>query len=148
MDPSTIYHWRRLTDRITTSGQPSGEQLAEIAALGVTTVINLGLHSHEKALPDEAASVAALGMGYVHLPVEFGAPTESDFTAFCAALEELGDAFLHVHCIANYRVSAFFYRYRVAVQGEDPVTARSDLDAVWMPNTVWSEFIARGPRTT
>ena len=48
-DPETIYNWRRLDDRITTSGQPTEPQLADIHALGVRHIINLGLHSHEKA---------------------------------------------------------------------------------------------------
>ena len=34
-DPETIYHWRRLDDRITTSGQPTEPQLEEIHALGI-----------------------------------------------------------------------------------------------------------------
>jgi protein tyrosine phosphatase (PTP) superfamily phosphohydrolase (DUF442 family) len=55
-DPETIYHWRRLDDRITTSGQPTERQLEEIHALGIRHIVNLGLHSHEKALPDETAS--------------------------------------------------------------------------------------------
>jgi hypothetical protein len=75
VDPESIYHWHRLDDRITTSGQPSETQLADIAALGVRYVINLGLHSHEKALRDEAASVHALGMTYVHIPVDFQNPS-------------------------------------------------------------------------
>ena len=61
-DPETIYNWRRLDDRITTSGQPTEPQLADIHALGVRHIVNLGLHTHEKALPDEAASVSRLGM--------------------------------------------------------------------------------------
>ena len=65
VDPETIYHWYRLDDWITTSGQPTETELADIAALGVRCVINLGLHSHEKALRDEAATVHALGMTYV-----------------------------------------------------------------------------------
>jgi protein tyrosine phosphatase (PTP) superfamily phosphohydrolase (DUF442 family) len=79
VDPESIYHWHRLDDRIVTSGQPSETQLADIAALGVRYVINLGLHSHEKALPDEAVTVDALGMTYVHIPVDFKNPTERDF---------------------------------------------------------------------
>ena len=59
-DPGDIYHWHRLDDRVTTSGQPTESQLADIRALGVRCIINLGLHTHEKALPDEAASVHAL----------------------------------------------------------------------------------------
>ena len=144
-DPETIYHWYRLDDRITTSGQPTETELADIAALGVRSVINLGLHSHEKALPDEVATVRALGMTYVHIPVEFQNPTERDFDAFCTALKNAGDGPVHVHCIANYRVSAFFYRYRRTILGMDEARARADLDRVWQPDPVWTEFINRTP---
>ena len=69
-NPETIYNWRRLDNRLTTSGQPTEPQLADIHALGVRHIVNLGLHTHEKALPDEAASVSRLGMTYIHIPVE------------------------------------------------------------------------------
>jgi uncharacterized protein (TIGR01244 family) len=142
-DPTEIYNWRRLDARTTTSGQPTEAQLAAISALGVRTVINLGLHTHEKALPDETASVQALEMRYVHIPVDFKNPTEQDFSAFSAAMNGAADGPVHVHCIANYRVSAFFYRYRREVLGVDEAAARADLDAVWKPDAVWRDFIAR-----
>ena len=41
-------------------------------------------------------------------------------------MEELRDVPVHVHCIANYRVSAFFYRYRRDVLGMDDEGARRD----------------------
>jgi protein tyrosine phosphatase (PTP) superfamily phosphohydrolase (DUF442 family) len=88
-DPETIYNWRRLDDRTTTSGQPTEQQLADIQALGVRHIINLGLHSHEKALPDEAASVGRLGMTYIHIPVNFQSPTDEDFAKFCSAMGQL-----------------------------------------------------------
>ena len=105
--PETIYNWRRLDDRITTSGQPTEPQLADIHALGVRHIVNLGLHTHEKALPDEAASVSRLGMTYIHIPVDFQNPTDQDFEQFCSVMEQLRKVPVHVHCIANYRVSAF-----------------------------------------
>jgi hypothetical protein len=74
-DPETIYHWRRLDDWITTSGQPTEPQLEDIRGLGIRHIVNLGLHSHEKALPDETASVNRLGMTYIHIPVDFQNPT-------------------------------------------------------------------------
>ena len=126
-DPITIHNWRRLDDRITTSGQPTEPQLAGIRALGIRHIVNLGLHTHEKALPDEAASVGRLGMTYTHIPVDFQNPTDQDFNQFCAAMEQLKDAPVHVHCIANYRVSAFFYRYRRDVLGWDDAKARTDM---------------------
>lgn len=141
-DPTEIYNWRRLDQRVTTSGQPSDAQLAALRDLGVRHIINLGLHTHEKALPDEAKSVADLGMTYIHIPVEFQAPTEDDFAAFYETLRTLADAPIHVHCIANYRVSAFFYRYRRDVLGWDEERARKDMEALWQPNGVWAAFIA------
>jgi hypothetical protein len=36
-DPNSMYNWRRLDDRVTTSGQPTERQLADIQALGVHT---------------------------------------------------------------------------------------------------------------
>ena len=107
-DPTDIFMWRRLGETITTSGQPSEAQLRAIRSLGVTHVVNLGLHSHEKALADEAASVRALGMEYVHIPVAFDAPAVEDFDRFCATMKALAGKTVHVHCIANARVSAFF----------------------------------------
>lgn len=140
-DPDGIFNWLRLDDRITTSGQPSEAQLAAIRALGVRHVVNLGLHTHEKALPDEAASVAALGMTYIHIPVDFQNPTDDDFAAFCATLAELRDVPVHVHCIANYRVSAFFYRYRRDVLRIDEAEASAELQRIWQPTQVWAKFI-------
>ena len=34
-DPEAIYNWRRLDDRITTSGQPTEPQLKDLRALGI-----------------------------------------------------------------------------------------------------------------
>ena len=140
-DPIDIPNWYRLDDRLTTSGQPSSEQLAQIAALGVRDVINLALHEHPRALPDEAATVAALGMAYTHIPVAFDAPTDADFQRFCAVLEETDLRPVHVHCIVNARVSAFLYRYRRERLGWDDVQARPALDAIWRPGGVWARFI-------
>ena len=142
-DPTAIYNWHRLDERITTSGQPSEQQLAEIKALGVRHIVNLGLHTHEKALPDEAGSVSRLGMTYIHIPVDFQNPTEQDFAEFCSVMEELKAVPVHVHCIANARVSAFFYRYRRDLLGWDEKPARAEMEQVWKPNSVWAKFIAR-----
>ena len=96
-DPGAIYNWQRLDNQITTSGQPTEKQLADIHALGVRHIVNLGLHTHEKALPDEAASVSRLGMTYIHIPVDFQNPTDDDFDQFRAVMEQLKEVPAHVH---------------------------------------------------
>jgi len=141
-DPTAIYNWRRLDERTTTSGQPTEAQLRALRDIGVRHIVNQGLHSHEKALPDEAGSVSALGMNYIHIPVDFRNPTESDFEQFCATMAQLRDAPVHVHCIANYRVSAFFYRYRRDIAGMDEAKARNEMEQIWQPDAIWAAFIA------
>ena len=135
-----IFNFRRLDDRITTSGQPSEAEVAALAAEGVTTVINLGLHSHERALPDEAASVAAAGMRYVHIPVPFDAPGEEHYAAFTEAMAVAADERVHVHCIMNMRVTAFLDRWTREQRG-DADAARVMMDSVWQPGRVWAAII-------
>jgi len=89
-DPIGIYNWRRLDERLTTSGQP----------------------------------------------------TEADLAAFCALMDGLLDKTIHVHCIANFRVSAFVYRYRVDRLGWDRGRAAPDLEAIWRPEGPWAAIVA------
>jgi hypothetical protein len=77
--PGNDLQRRRLDERRTTSGQPTEPQLADMHALGVRHIVDLGLHTHEKALPDEAASVSRLGMTYIHIPVDFPEPDRPGF---------------------------------------------------------------------
>jgi len=140
-DPADIHNWRRLDSRITTSGQPTEDQLAELPALGIRHVVNLGLHTHEKALPDEAGCLARLGLSYIHIPVDFDRPTEGDFIRFCEAMAAVDGKPVHVHCIANMRVSAFLYRWQRDVRGHDEARARALMDSVWQPGGIWASFI-------
>lgn len=141
-EPADIYNWLRLDERTTTSGQPTQAQFGEIAALGVREIINLAPYSSEKALKNEAEIVAALGQRYTHIPVDFQNPAPEDFERFREAFERAGGSATHVHCIANYRVSAFLYLYRIGA-GMDESRARADLDKIWTPNPVWAAFIER-----
>jgi uncharacterized protein (TIGR01244 family) len=144
-DPTSIYVWRRLSPHLTTSGQPTEDQLPAIAALGVTSIINLGLHTHEKALPDEAASVRALGLTYIHIPVAFDNPTEADFHQFRTTMRALAGQTIHVHCIANLRVSAFLYRYHRDELLRPEPEARAAMEQIWRPGGVWARFIGDEP---
>ena len=71
---------------------------------------------------------------------------ESDrprFEQFCSVMERLKEVPVHVHCIANYRISVFFYRYRRDVLGMDATKARAEMEAIWHPEGVWAAFVDR-----
>jgi uncharacterized protein (TIGR01244 family) len=148
-DPDDIRAWQRLDARTTTSGRLQDADLARLDAIGVRHVINLALDTHPEALAGESDKLAALGIGYTHIPVPFDAPDEAHFDAFRAALAACGDAPVHVHCIMNYRISAFFYRLNRDHRGMDEAEARALMEAQWAPDRsdqpetrVWVDFIA------
>jgi protein tyrosine phosphatase (PTP) superfamily phosphohydrolase (DUF442 family) len=80
-------------------------------------------------------------MSYVHIPVNFQAPTPHDFRAFCGVMHAFESRRVFVHCAANMRVSAFMYLYRVMFKDVPASEARHDLNAIWHPDDVWSKFI-------
>ena len=142
-DPDHILNWRRWSDQITLSGQPSEAELVELRDAGVRHVVNLGPHDNKGALPDEAGSLAALGLEYHYIPVDFEHPTDADFGRFCAILRDLDGQRTHVHCIYNARVSAFFYRYANEGRGGESCEAFALMDSIWRPGGVWAHFIAK-----
>jgi protein tyrosine phosphatase (PTP) superfamily phosphohydrolase (DUF442 family) len=140
-DPTDILNWRRVDTRLTTSGQPSEAQLVWLRNLGVSHVVNLAPHSNAHALAGEPGTVAALGMGYTNIPVDWEEPTEADYQRFRDVMRELDGATVHVHCAANMRVSAFLYRYRRDEIGQPEAAARAVMDTVWQPGGKWAALI-------
>lgn len=141
--PEAVYNYRRISDRLHTSGQPTEAQFAAIRAAGFDRVVNLAPAGAENALPDEAGVLARLGMDYVHIPVDWKHPAEEDFARFTDVMAAQGDQPIWVHCAANMRVSAFVYRYRRDVLGEDEQRIAEDLRAIWEPFGAWRKFVRR-----
>lgn len=148
-DPDDIRGWLRLSDTITTSGKLDPPDPARLAAIGVRRVMNLALEDHPEALPDAVQRMAEAGLGYTHIPVPFDAPAEEHYAAFVTALGA-DDSPIHVHCIMNYRVSAFFYRYHVETCGMPEEEARRLMEKVWSPHredgeeaAPWRAFVER-----
>lgn len=141
-----ILNFRRLDQRVATAGQPTEEQLRLVAEAGFRTVINLALPTSPGALADERASVTALGLDYVHIPVDFAAPAAADFSRFTEALDNHGGEPVLVHCALNYRASAFMAIHRVRRLGWKPGAALVALREIWEPDEVWTRFLAEQTR--
>jgi putative acetyltransferase len=138
---SEIYQFRAVGEKIGTAGQPTESQLRMVREAGFQVVVNLALPTSDNALANEGSLVTGLGMSYVHIPVDFKAPTDGDFQAFCRVMEAFDDRPVFVHCAANMRVSAFVFLYRVLRQRAPVSEAESDLHAIWQLDEVWTRFI-------
>jgi uncharacterized protein (TIGR01244 family) len=138
------YNFRRVHDRLTTSGLVSAAQLRELRSEGYDAVINLLPDTHERAVADEEHIVRDEGLDYVHIPVDFDAPRHADLEAFAAAMDARAGQMIHVHCAANYRVTVFYalYALRGGACTEDEALAL--VHDVWNPaeHPPWMAFIA------
>ena len=136
-----IFNYLQLDDRVATSGQFTEAQFDLIKAAGYELVINLAPASAENALGNEDEVLEELDLEYCHLPVVFQSPKLDDLERFIAVFEANQDKKIWVHCAANMRVSAFFFKYRTQRLGWSVEDAITDLHEVWQPIRVWQRFI-------
>lgn len=110
-------------------GQPSDEQLEAFAGAGGRCVVNLRPEAELQGW-DEAATVRALDMEYVHIPVAGPGDLSREAAAKLAdALQRHGDAHVMIHCASGQRVAALL-----------------SLKLAWHDDVPSAEAIARGQR--
>ena len=130
-DPGDIRNWQRRPDGITTSGKLDVDDPARLAEIGVRHVVNLALDDHPEALANERELLEAAGIAYTHIPVPFDAPRQEHIDQLEQVLNKVEGA-VHVHCIMNYRVTAFFYALDRA-RGVPDAEARAIMREIWDP---------------
>lgn len=114
----------QVTDRLFRGGQPSNEQLEQLRALDINTIISLR-REHQEARFEEEAQARRLGMRFLHFPFYgvFGA----NHRFLCKVLEAMADPAhgrIYIHCKRGRdRTSLLVALYRVMVEGWDPEIA-------------------------
>lgn len=96
----------KIDSRISAGGQPTEEDLAQLKAQGVTTIINLRRPGEQNQPLDpiaEGAAAKALGLGYVHIPVDPKNLDPNQVDAVAAAVQAAGSGGIYVHCAAGGR---------------------------------------------
>ncbi len=145
MSVEDIFNYIPVNDRLSTAGQPTEEQLREVAAAGFTAIINLAPVNPPYTPADEAGLAGALGLRYVYLPVDWSNPTDGDFAAFEAAMGQLAAEKLFIHCMANFRVTAFYSLYAQKRLGWSGAQAEAFRARIWAGSDypIWEAYIAR-----
>lgn len=133
----------QISDSISTAGQPKSSEFLAIRDSGHQMVINLAKTDSPGAIQDESKIVEDLGLTYVHIPVDWDAPTAKEALRFFEVMNQHEDETVFIHCAANKRVSAFLFLYRVLCLGEEAAIAQLTLHQIWIPNLVWQTFMNR-----
>jgi protein tyrosine phosphatase (PTP) superfamily phosphohydrolase (DUF442 family) len=141
MSLEAIYNFVPISDHLATAGQPTAEQIEEIADAGYEVIINLDLPNSRYALPDEPGLAQSAGIRYHNIPVHFDNPTVEDLRRFFTTLAANEEHKTLVHCAANYRVSTFTALYGQIHWGWSEAEADQHIHRLWEPNPVWARFI-------
>jgi len=138
----SIRNWMPISDVLYTSGQIANDQAPLLAEKGIQTVINLATPRQELN-GQEGFHVASSGMTYVNIPVAWQDPTLDDVDQFFRVMKANEGRSVLVHCVANYRGSAFTFLYRVLVEGVPEAEARQDMESIWDPSEyeAWNDLI-------
>lgn len=96
--------------------QPVGQDYADLAALGVKTVINL---TSDDAQPGEKAAVERNKMRFVDIPMTTRvAPTTEQMLAFMSVVNDPANQPVYVHCVGGrHRTGVMTAVYRMVNDG-------------------------------
>lgn len=138
---SDISNYREYSATFSSSGQPTKDQLKLLKDDGFERIVYIAFSNNGNAYADEDIVVKELGMDYLHIPVIWDQPTNSDFYTFAGAMSLTPERKTLLHCQVNYRASAFSFLYRVLYEDVSVAVAKADMNTVWQPNETWQKLI-------
>lgn len=117
--PTALQNGRVPLDGVMTAGQPSAAVLAELAAAGITTVVDLRTSEEPRGF-DEAVIARAAGLEYHNIPVAAGSLGSSQFAQVRELLRAVERRPILVHCGSANRVGAVMLPYLVLDEHRAP----------------------------
>lgn len=135
-----IKKYLKVTEGISSAGQPDKNELSALCRCGFEVVINLGVDNADYALKFEREFVENSGMEYIHIPVTFDEPMHEDYKEFKLAMNRYKNNRVFVHCAENKRVSVFLAIYFIQEYDWNEAQAIKMINKIWQPNPCWDEF--------
>ena len=111
-----IDNFGRISPTYYRGAQPKGRDYADLAAIGVKTVINL---TSDDASVDEAMMAERTGLAYFHIPMTTHVvPTAAQLAEFMKIVTDPAKQPVYVHCVGGkHRTGVMTAAYRMAHDG-------------------------------
>ena len=121
-----IDNFGRVTDTYFRGGQPQGHDYADLAAVGIKTIINL---ASDDAQANEQAMTEAAGMKYVSIPMTTHVvPTAAQIKQFLAIVTDPAAQPVYVHCVGGrHRTGVMTAVYRMTAEGWSAAQAFAEM---------------------
>jgi len=136
----SIDNFARVDAHYFRGSQPSGHDYADLAALGIKTVINL---TSDDAQASEPSMVTAAGMQYVQIPMTtHTVPTPDELQKFLQIVNDSGNQPVYVHCVGgSHRTGVMTAVYRMTADRWTAVRAFAEMKTFkFGPDYLHSEF--------
>jgi protein tyrosine phosphatase (PTP) superfamily phosphohydrolase (DUF442 family) len=111
-----IDNFGQVTEKYYRGAQPTGQDYANLAALGVKTVIDL---TSDDTDPNERRMTEQAGMKYVRIPMTtHEPPTAGQLSEFLGIVNDPASGPVYVHCVGGrHRTGVMTAAYRMTGQG-------------------------------
>jgi tyrosine-protein phosphatase SIW14 len=111
-----IDNFGQVSDTYYRGAQPTGRDYADLASLGVKTLINL---ASDDADANEKAMAERTGMKYVQIPMTtHEPPTAAQLSQFLALVNDAANQPVYVHCVGGrHRTGVMTAAYRMTKDG-------------------------------
>ncbi|HWY46672.1 MAG TPA: tyrosine-protein phosphatase [Bryobacteraceae bacterium] len=95
-DPMGLPNFHQVNDRIYRGAQPTVEGFQALAQMGIKTIVDL--RREDGQIREEQRTVESLGMKFLSVPMEMGAPTDQQMSRVMQELNSnAGPVFVHCH---------------------------------------------------
>ncbi len=135
-----IINYVKLSDRISTAGQPLADEIGFVSENKFEVVIFLALFENSD-LPLEKEIIGKKGLIFEHLPVVFKNPQISEFDTFIELLKKHKNKRIFIHCELNMRVSVFMSLYFMVIENLPYKDAMELIHKIWKPDEIWEKFM-------
>lgn len=144
MNINKAYNFKKVTPQVTCSGTLKNVNLQSLSDEAYEVVINLLPDDSEYAVNGEKQSFEKSGIHYVYIPVDWDQPKHSDFVNFESAMDAIKGKKVHIHCAANFRVTAFYSIYAFKNQGWSRTESDEFIASIWQisDHPVWDKFVS------
>jgi len=111
-----IDNFGQVNDNYYRGSQPAGRDYADLAAIGVKTLVNL---TSDDADPEERAMAERAGMHYFQIPMTtHEPPTQEQLAQFLRIVDDPANQPVYVHCVGGrHRTGVMTAAYRMTEEG-------------------------------
>ena len=136
-----IDYFKKNDEKISTSEQPTENEIKLIAEDGFEVLINARPQSEMDEIFDEKKLAENLGMKYFLIETELGNPSMDELTKFLELMTKFEGKKIFLHCHKNKRASGLLAVYRVVKLGWEKDNAIKKVKEIWEMEPDLQNFI-------